>query len=114
MSENNLVESFLDKLEDNMSYEREVYVKSSVADIVINKNIAIEAKLKDIRKALSQAYSYKSKYKYVYILIPKSSTGIIRKWEDILMRNKIRWMFLDEDNSISFGRNWWKDNFNFK
>lgn len=113
MSEATLVQKFINSINSTNIIEQEVYVRSSVADIVLNNEIAIEAKLNDVRKAVSQAYSYKTKYKKSYILLPKSSKNLINKWEETLMKNKIRWMFMDTENNISFGRSWWKSDFDF-
>lgn len=111
MSEMDMVNIFKDKLnEAGISFSCEVWVSAARADLVIeNKGIAIEAKLKDINKAIYQSIIYQKRYKNTFILLPIEKKELVKKYQENLKRLNIKWMFIDKStNELSFGHGSWK------
>lgn len=109
MSEKDLVFALTRKLEiDNIEFDREIYVRSHIADVVVRNEVAIEAKLSDITKAMFQCVAYSSRYKYVYLYMPIEKKSLVLKHKEKLRKLGIRWFFLEKDNSFKFGNKKWE------
>ncbi|WP_419783600.1 hypothetical protein [Maridesulfovibrio sp.] len=88
-------EGFIRLFEDNYFLARE-YEK------VAKKSIAIEAKLKNWKRALKQAYRYKWFSELSYVCLPSSNIGPAKTNIDEFKRLEVGLVSYDDDNKFDF------------
>ena len=109
MSEEIIVNALKDELMSrNIKYREEVLISPSRADIVVKENIAIEAKISNIKKGIFQLISYRQKYKKCFLYMPYEKKGLVEKHKHVLEKLNIKWFYFKKNNKFQFGKYHWK------